>query len=143
MTNTITLSTKQTYGSLTNRIQELHCLFPADFDMQVGFGGTEYMWSDCKPYSVCSVNKNWNNKGYEILGVQQDYHAPNKDRTDYVYTPNINASVNYLKSERVETKGGFKKRYRPVHWNKKTNRWNNGGVKITLGHKEYYRDPSF
>ena len=70
--NNINLSTKQTYGSITNRIAELHCAFPTDFDMKVGFGGTEHMWSDRVPYSVCVVYKNWNNKGFDIVGCQRD-----------------------------------------------------------------------
>ena len=137
------LTTKETYGSLINRIQEKHCAFPTDFDMKVGFGGTEYMWSDRYPYSVCSVIKNWDNKGYEILGVQKDDYTPNKERTGYDYSPDINAYVQYLKSEIVETENGQRKIYRPVIWNEKTKRWNKGGTKITLGRREYYKDPSF
>ena len=94
-------------------------------------------------YSVCSVIKNWDNKVYEILGVQRDRYTPNKERTGYDYSPDINATVWYLKSETVETENGQRKVYRPVMWNKKTKRWNKGGTKITLGRREYYKDPSF
>ena len=141
--NNINLSTKQTYGSITNRITELHCAFPTDFDMKVGFGGTEHMWSDRVPYSVCVVYKNWNNKGFDIVGCQRDKTEWSEQDKKHNFIADINASVRYLKSEIIQTEQGERKVYNPVTWNKKTKRWNKGGVKITLGHRDYYCDPSF
>jgi len=146
--NTITLSKKQTYGNLINRVAENACLFPIDHKVKVGDGGTEYMWSDRVPYSVCSVDYNWKNKGYEIIGVQRD-HAKRTDNNGmsesqtYEFTPNIEASVNYLRSYTYEKDGKTWKYYSPVRWNSKTNRWNAGGRAVTLGRRESYWDPSF
>ncbi len=139
----INLSTKQTYGCINNRIAELHCAFPTDYDMKVGLGGTEYMWSDCHPYTVCVVYKNWNNKGFDIVGCQRDYVEWSKQDKEHNFVPDVNATVRYLKSETIQTEQGQRKVYNPVTWNKKTKRWNKGGVKITLGHKDHYIDPSF
>ena len=127
--NNINLSTKQTYGSITNRIAELHCAFPTDFDMKVGFGGTEHMWSDRVPYSVCVVYKNWNNKGFDIVGCQRDKTEWSEQDKKHNFIADINASVRYLKSEIIQTEQGERKVYNPVTWNKKTKRWNKGGVK--------------
>jgi hypothetical protein len=144
----ISLSRKQTYGNLLNRVAELHNAFPIDHVVKVGDGGTEYMWSDRRPYSVCTVDLNWGNKGFEIIGVQQD----NAKRTDnngmsesqsYEFTPNHDAPVSFLKSTIVETEQGKRKIYEPVHWNAKTNRWNKGGTAVTLGRREKYHDFSF
>jgi len=146
--NTIHLSKKQTYGSITNRIAESACLFPLDYEVKVGLGGTEHRWSDRRPYTVCVVHKNWKNKGYEIIGVQED----DAKRTDsngmsesqtYEYSPNIENVVHYLKSETIETQNGLRKLYQPVRWNPKTNRWNKGGNAVTLGSRNYYYDFSF
>ena len=148
MVRVISLSKKQTYGNLINRIQETACMFPVDYEVKVGLGGTEYMWSDRHAYSVCEVIKNWRGKGFDIIGVQRD----NSKRTDkngmsesqsYEFTPNKDAPVSYLKSETVETTNGTRKLFQPVSWNEKTNRWNKGGRAVTLGHREEYWDPSF
>ena len=137
------LTTKETYGCINNRIAEKCCAYPTDFDMKIGFGGTEYMWSDCYPYSVSVVYKNWNNKGFDIVGCQADHTVWSEQDKKHNFVPNINATVWYLKSETVETEKGQRKVYRPVRWNKKPKRWNKCGVKITLGHRDYYIDPSF
>jgi len=135
-------------GSIMNRIQESACMFPIDFKVTVGFGGTEYMWSDKHAYSVCSVDQNWRNKNFEIIGVQQD----NAERVDnngasesqsYRFTPNTAGYICYLKSEIVETVNGKRKLYKPVIWNEETKRWNKGGASVTLGHRSEYHDFSF
>lgn len=144
----IQLSKKQTYGSINNRIAESACLFPVDYKVEVGLGGTEYRWSDRRPYSVCVVHNNWKNKGYEIIGVQED-DAKRIDKNGmseeqhYEFSPNIENCVYYLKSEIVETDKGLRKLYQPVTWNNKTNRWNKGGRAVTLGRRNYYYDFSF
>ena len=144
----ISLSRKQSYGNLLNRVAELYNAFPIDHVVKVGDGGTEYMWSDREPYSVCSVDLNWNNKGFEIIGVQRD-HAKRTDNNgmsesqSYEFTPNTEASIHYLRSMIVETEQGHRKVYEPVRYNEKTKRWNKGGRAVTLGRREKYWDPSF
>ena len=144
----ISLSKKETYGNLINRIASKHCLFEIDHKIKVGDGGTEYMWSDREPYSVCSVNYNWKNKGYEIIGVQRD-HAKRTDNNgmsesqSYEFTPNIEAPVSYLRSYTYEKDDKTFKYYCPVTWNNKSNRWNKGGRDVTLGTRNKYWDPSF
>ena len=148
MVRVINLSKKRTYGSIINRIQETACMFPIDFKVTVGFGGTDYMWTDSHAYSVCSVNPNWQNKNFEIIGVQRD----NAERTDnngmsesqsYKFTPNKESRICYLKSEIVETVNGKRKLYQPVSWNENSKRWNKGGTAVTLGHRNEYHDYSF
>ena len=34
---------------------------------------TEYMWTDRHPYSVCSVEKNWKGKNFDIVVIQRDH----------------------------------------------------------------------
>lgn len=136
------------YGNLINRISENRC-YKTDFVPNVGMGATEYMWSDRHAYSVCIVHKNWNKKGYEIIGLQRDY----AERTDknymsddqsYKYIPNINADICYLKSKIIDhEKLGKVKVYQPVRFNSKTNRWNQGGSNVVLGHRDAYFDYSF
>lgn len=144
----ISLSRKQTYGNLLNRVSELYNAFPVDHIVKIGDGGTEYMWSDRRPYSVCSVDTNWKNKGFEIIGVQEDNakridsNGMSEDQT-YEFTSNPDAPVCFLKSIIIETEQGKRKIYEPVHWNEKTNRWNKGGTAVTLGRREKYWDPSF
>ena len=144
----IQLSKKQSYGSINNRIAESCCAFPLDYEVKVGLGGTEYRWSDRRPYTVCVVHNNWNKKGYEIIGVQEDdvkridNNGMSEDQ-QYEYAPNIENFVYYLKSEKVQTQNGIRKIYQPVHWNPKTNRWNKGGRAVTLGRRNYYYDYSF
>jgi len=88
------------------------------------------------------------NKGYEIIGVQADDYkridtnGMSEDQ-DYEFTPNIENTVHYLKSEKIQTKNGVMKIYQPVRWNNKTNRWNKGGTAVTLGHRKAYYDFSF
>jgi hypothetical protein len=145
---TIQLSKKQSYGSINNRLSESCSAFPLDYEIKVGLGGTDYMWSDRKPYTVCVVHNNWKNKGYEIIGVQADDYkridtnGMSEDQ-DYEFTTNIENTVHYLKSEKVQTKNGIMKIYQPVRWNNKTNRWNKGGTAVTLGHRKAYYDFSF
>ena len=145
---TIQLSKKQSYGSIINRLSESCSAFPLNYEVKVGLGGTEYMWSDRKPYTVCVVHNNWKNKGYEIIGVQADDYkridenGMSEDQ-DYEFTPNIENTVHYLKSQKVQTKNGIMKFYQPVRWNNKTNRWNIGGTPVTLGHRKAYYDFSF
>ena len=145
---TINLSSKQSYGSINNRLGESACLFPVDHIVKVGDGGTNYMWSDRRPYSVCSVELNWNKKGYEIIGVQEDdakrvdQNGMSEDQV-YEFTPNPDAPISYLKSMIIETGQGYRKMYQPVHWNSKTNRWNVGGTAVTLGKRYKYHDYSF
>ena len=104
MVRVINLSKKRTYGSIINRLQESANMFPIDFKVTVGFGGTEYMWTDRHAYSVCSVDPNWQNKNFEIIGVQRD----NAERTDnngmsdcqsYEYTPNPDGKKITLKGK--------------------------------------------
>ena len=77
----ISLGRKQTYGNLLNRVAELHNAFPIDHVVKVGDGGTEYMWSDREPYSVCSVDLNWNNKGFEIMEATTSRDLPKKKKS--------------------------------------------------------------
>lgn len=95
------------YGNVLNRIAE-DTGFPADYKVEVGLGATEYGWSDRYPYTVCSVDENWNNKGYEIIGIQADDYKRIDNRgmdddQDYEYTPNTDNPVMYLKSSVVTT----------------------------------------
>jgi len=134
-------------GSILNRIDEHRC-YKKENQPVVGMGATEYMWSDRRPYTVCVVHNNWNKKGYEIIGVQED-DAKRIDKNgmsedqQYEFTPNIENFVYYLKSEKIQTQNGIRKIYQPVHWNPKTNRWNKGGKDVTLGKRSYYYDYSF
>lgn len=146
------LSKKRTYGSIINRIQETACMFPVDYEVKVGLGATEYHYSDRSAWSVCSVDKNWKGKGYEIIGVQRD-HAKRvnvkpghemSESQEYEYTPNHDAPVHYLKSKIVETNNGTRKMYCGCTWNPKTNRWS--GVHTyspVLGHRDEYFDHTF
>jgi len=64
---TIQLSKKQSYGSIINRLSESCSAFPLNYEVKVGLGGTEYMWSDRKPYTVCVVHNNWKTKVMKLL----------------------------------------------------------------------------
>jgi hypothetical protein len=145
----INLSRKETYGNLTNRIAEKHCLFAIDYEVKVGMGATEYMWSDRHPYSVVEVFKNWNNKGYDIIALtQDDYERTDNlgmsDDQDYKFTTRPDGNRHYLKSILYKTKDGLTmKMFEPVRFNTKTNRWNKGGSNIKLGHRSKYHDFSF
>ena len=145
----INLSRKETYGNITNRIAEKHCLFPIDFDVTIGMGATEYMWSDRHPYSVVEVFKNWKNKGFDIIALTQDSYVRTdnfgmSDDQDYIFTTNPDGYRHYLKSIPYKTEDGtIMKMFEPVHFNNKTWRWNKGGSNIKLGHRSKFHDFSF
>ena len=134
-------------GSILNRIDEHRC-YKKENEPKVGMGATEYMWSDRHPYSVIQVDKKWKGKNFDIVVIQRDdaKRVDNNGMSEsqtYEFTPNIEASVNYLRSYTYEKDGKTWKYYSPVRWNSKTNRWNAGGRAVTLGRRESYWDPSF
>jgi len=138
---------KKFYGSVQNRIIE-DTGFPADYKVEVGSGATKCGWSDRYPYSVCSVDENWNNKGYEIIGIQADDYKRidnngMSEEQSYEHTPNPNSSVVYLKSSVVTTEKGDFKIYDTVEWSEKAKRWVKGHGSYGLGFRTRYFDYSF
>jgi hypothetical protein len=138
---------KKIYGSFQNRLIE-DTGFPVDYKVEVGSGATECCWSDRYPYTVCSVEENWNNKGYEIIGIQADNYKRIdsngfSESQEYEYTPNTDASVRYLKSSVVTTENGDFKIYETVDWSEKARRWVKGDGNFGLGRRSRYCDPSF
>jgi hypothetical protein len=135
------------YGNVLNRIIE-ETGFPVDYKVEVGSGATRCSYSDREPYTVCSVDENWNNKGYEIVGIQEDDYKRIDNRgmdddQDYEYTPNTNNPVVYLKSSVVTTEKGDFKIYNNVEWSEKAKRWVKGHNSYGLGYRSKYHDFSF
>jgi hypothetical protein len=137
-----------TYGNLLNRIDENRC-YKLDFVPTVGMGATEYLWSDRRAHSVCEYFPNWNNKGFEIVGLKRDIATRldtngMSDDQEYAFTTNTDARVSYLRSTFYNhPKLGKVKIYEPVHFNEKSKRWNKGGDNLVIGNRSEYHDYSF
>jgi len=138
------------FGSIISRLNSYRCYKKED-EPTVGMGATKHLYSDCHACTVSSVEKNWKNKGFDIVSVQRDEaiaHRDEKDNLTYTYKRNPNAGKYYYKGLHYKHDDGTDtKVYLEVRWNEKTNRWNNASYHntcdMTFGDRREYYDPSF
>ena len=154
---------QKNYGLLNNRWASHRC-YKEEHQPRVGMGATYYAWSDRYPLTVIEVNKNWNNKGYDIIVCQRDNEKVKKDENgkvigdyyngdlQYEYIQNPEGTKYYLRSYNYfsvdkdkSPDGVWTKVYLEVYYNKMTERWNKKDDQINIGFgvKEAYTDPTF
>jgi hypothetical protein len=124
-----------TYGSIQNRISENYGQNQFD-DIEIGMGGTKYLWSDRSAVTVVKKLENG------IIGITYDEseRTDNNDWSEsqeYEYTTDWDSEPIWMKKDRSG-------RWCAVRKNEKTGRWNKyDNIKVSFGHRETYRDPSF
>ena len=122
------------YGSIENRLEENRQFVPM---IKVGQGVTEYSWSDRYAYEVVAV------KDQKHITIRE-YDHKLEDGTDW-YEQRWVLISNPSKPTTDLTKRG-KYWYEVAHWfDKENNKQHKTYIRrnISIGHADYYRDPSF